>query len=236
MASFGAASQYRLAGALLMLAFVSFAIGATLPLVGDKGNSDIFTLPAREHLQAVASNSAAWSWANLLMGAGVLLLVLGMTVVTTMLERADERVLSRIAMTGLLLAAFLWLVYSTFRSTVTVSAAQETLTGAVPSYFPPLARWAAGLFQVYIVLGCLGLAAIGGSLILAGLVPGWTGWATIAMSAATLAHLLGTGDTLPAFHYVPALLIGVVLLTRGRRLPASALKPREPSNQPERSG
>ncbi|MQA82515.1 MAG: hypothetical protein GEV10_29320 [Streptosporangiales bacterium] len=224
MARFDGASRYRLAGALLVLAFVSFAVGATLPLMGGKGNANIFTLPVREHLQAVAGNSAVWWWANLLMGAAVVMLVVGMTMVTTMLERVDERVLSRIALTGLLLAALLWLVYSAFRSTVTVSAAQETvLTGAVPPYYEPLARWASGLFQVYIVLGCLGLAALGGSLVLAELVPVWAGWATLAISAATLAHLLSTGDTLPAFHYIPVLLIGILLLKRRGPLPPAAL-------------
>ena len=43
------------AGALLVLAFLLFAIGATLPVVGEQGNSRIYTLPAREHVQAVAS-------------------------------------------------------------------------------------------------------------------------------------------------------------------------------------
>ncbi|TDE01991.1 hypothetical protein [Jiangella asiatica] len=215
MARLDGASQDRLAGALLVLAFASFAIGATLPLVGGNGNAEIFTLPVREHLEAVADNSAAWRWANVLMGAAVVLLIFGMTIVTTMLERVEERLLSRIALTGLLLAALLWLVFTAFRSTVTVSAAQETvLTGAVPTYYQPLARWGSGLFQIYIVLGCLGLAALGGSLVLAGLVSAWAGWATAAISAATLVHFLSAGDTLPAFHYLPSLLIGILLLIR----------------------
>lgn len=204
-----------MAGALLVLAFVVFAVGATLPLVGADGDADIFTLPVGEHLRAVAGMPTTWRWANLLMGAAVVLLVLGTTTVTTLLERDGERVLSRIALTSLLLAAVLWLVICAFRSTVTVDAAQETaLTGAVPPYYEPLAGWVTGLFQAYVVVGCLGLAALGGSLVLAGSVPAWVGWATLVMSVATLVHLLATGDTLPAFHYVPALLIGIVLLIR----------------------
>ena len=49
----------------------------------------------------------------------------------------------------------------------------------------------------------------------AGLLPAWAGWATLLFSIAMLILLLIMGDTLPAFHYVPALLIGILLLVRG---------------------
>jgi hypothetical protein len=39
-------NQHRLTGVLFILAFISFAIGGTLPVVGAKGNMRIFTLPA----------------------------------------------------------------------------------------------------------------------------------------------------------------------------------------------
>ena len=215
MAALTDASQYRLAGVLLVLAFVVFAIGAVQPILGAKGNIDIFTLPAREHLQAVADNPAAWRRANLLMGGAILPLVFATSMVTAVLERLDERMLSRIAFTAMLLAALLWLAFSAFRATFTIGAAEEmVLTGTMPAYYEPLARWGYGMFQVYIVLGCLGLAALGGSLLLTGLIPAWAGWVAIAMTAATLAHLLISGDTLPAFHYFPALLIGILLLIR----------------------
>ncbi len=56
---------HRLTGVLLIVAFISFAIGGILPIVGEKGNMGIFTLPVREHLQAVAENAIAWRWANM---------------------------------------------------------------------------------------------------------------------------------------------------------------------------
>lgn len=208
-------TPYRLAGALFALAFVTFAIGAVLPILGDQGNIDIFTLPVREHLQAVAINSVAWRWTNVLMGAAILPLVFATSILTAVLERLDERLLSRIAFTGMLLATVLWLIFSVFRATVTIGAAEELArTDVMPAYYEQLARWGYGLFQVYIVLGCLGLAALAGSLLLAGVIPVWAGWVAIGLCAATLAHLLITGDTLPAFHYFPALLLGIVLLIR----------------------
>ena len=50
------------AGILLVLAFVSFSIGATLPLVGEKGDSRFFGLGPRDYLQAIGRNPVAWRW------------------------------------------------------------------------------------------------------------------------------------------------------------------------------
>ena len=38
-------------------------------------------------------------------------------------------------------------------------------------------------------------------------------WGTIIFSTGTLIHLLSSGNTLPAFHYFPPLLIGILLLS-----------------------
>ena len=212
-------NEYRLAGLLLIAAFISFAIGATLPIVGEKGNMGIFTLPVREHLLAVADNPAAWRWANIFMGAAAVILLAGLTMLTTILEGANERMLSRLGLVGFLLAAALWVIFSAYRATVTITAAQEMsstgTTGAVPAYYEPVAQWGFALFYVYAVVGFLALAAYGGSLLQADLLPAWVGWATIVISILALIQLLVTGDTLPAFHYMPPLLIGIFLMFRG---------------------
>jgi hypothetical protein len=133
---------------------------------------------------------------------------------TTILEGAHERVFSRLV--GLLLAAVLWVIFSEFRAVITVRAAEVlTATGAVPTYYEPLAKFGFALFYVYAVVGFLALAAYGGSLLQVGLLPAWAGWATLLFSIAMLILLLIMGDTLPAFHYVPALLIGILILVRG---------------------
>ena len=209
-------NDYRLTAIPLILAFISFAIGATLPIVGEKGNMRIFTLPVREQLLAVADNAAVWRWANIFMGAAAVLLLVGLTMLTTILEGAGERVLSRIGLVGVLLAVVLWVVFSAHRAVITVRAAQETTgTGTVPAYYEPLAQWGFALFYVYAVVGFLALAAYGGSLLQVGLLPAWAGWGTIIFSIAMLVLLLITGNTLPAFHYFPPLLIGILLLMRG---------------------
>jgi hypothetical protein len=55
-------NDHRLSGIVLILAFISFAIGGTLPVMGEKGSMRIFTLPAREQLLAVAENVIVWRW------------------------------------------------------------------------------------------------------------------------------------------------------------------------------
>src|SRR5215207_11057490 len=65
-------NEHSLTAIPLILAFISFAIGATLPVVGEKGNIRIFTLPVREQLLAVADNAVVWRWANIFMGAAAI--------------------------------------------------------------------------------------------------------------------------------------------------------------------
>jgi hypothetical protein len=164
-------------------------------------------------LLAVADNATVWRWANIVMGTASCLLVAGLTVVTTILEESGERVLSRLGLVAMLMAAVLWLAVSAFRAVVTVEAARETVaTGVVPTYFEPLSRWAFVLFYVYAIIGFLALAACGTSVLRAGLVATWAGWSTVVFSVAMLALLFAVGDTLPAFHYVPPLLIGILLV------------------------
>jgi hypothetical protein len=216
MAGLKILNEQQVAGVLLILAFISFAIGATLPLMGARGNFSIYTLPVRAYLLAIAKNVVVWRWANIFMGAAGVVLIAGLTMLTTILEGAGERLLSRLGLAGLLLAVILWVVFSAFRATVTIGAAQETVTtGTIPPYYEPLAHWVSTLFYVYALAGFLALAAYGGSLLQAGLLPAWVAWGTILFSTATLALLLITGDTLPAFHYLPPLLIGILLLIRG---------------------
>ena len=135
-------NESRVTGVLLVVAFVLFAIGGTLPVVGEKGNMGIFTLPVREHLLAVAKNPIAWRWANIFMGTAAVVLLAGLSMLTTILEGANERVFSRLGLVGFLLAAVLWVIFSAFRAVITVWVAhQMTATGAVPTYYEPLAKF-----------------------------------------------------------------------------------------------
>lgn len=170
----------------------------------------------REHLLAVADNATIWRWANGFMGAAAVVLLGGLCLLTTLLEAADERLASRLGLVGWLVSAVLWVIFSVFRGTVTVHAAQElSTTGAAPAGYESFARWGFRVFYVSAAIGFLALASYGGALLQTELVPAWAGWAAILFSLALLVQLFITGDTLPAFHYVPPLMIGVLLLIHG---------------------
>src|SRR5690242_18992393 len=131
MITTGLVNAQRVTGIVLILAFVSFAIGGTLPVVGERGNPRIFTLPLRDHLQAVASNAVVWRWANVFRGTAGILLLAGLWRLTALLVQAGERLFSRLGLAAMLVSAVLWVVFSAFRGIVTVNAAVEmTSTGA----------------------------------------------------------------------------------------------------------
>src|SRR5215472_12665601 len=200
----GLFNEHRLTGALLIVAGTLFVIGAAFPVFGEKGNFNIYTLPVQEHLQAIAKNTNAWRWGNLFMGSAIVALLAGLSMLTTLLEGANERAFSRLGLVGMLLAAGLWVIFSAFRTIVTVWAAQEmTATGAVPTFYEPLAKFAFALFFIYALVGFLALASYGASVLQVGLLPAWAGWATLLFSIAMLILLLIQGDTLPLFHYLP---------------------------------
>jgi hypothetical protein len=206
-------NERLLAGMLLILPFILFAIGGTLPILGEKGNLRIFSLPAREHLLAVAANAGAWRWANVFMGAAAVTLLAGLIMLTTMLDQAGERTLSRLGLVGFLLSTILWVIFSIIRGVVTPAVAAEIATSnAPPPYYETLARWTFALFFVSAIAGFLALASYGASLLQAELVPAWVGWVTLLVNLVFLIHLLITGDTLPAFLYLTPLLIGIFLL------------------------
>jgi hypothetical protein len=209
-------NEYRVTGTLLILAFISFAIGATLSVVGEKGNARIFTLPVRDYLVAVADNAVVWRWANLCLGAAAVLLLAGLWMLTALLMRAGERTFSRLGLAAMRVAAVLGVIFSVYRGSVTVRAAEEmAATGAAPASYEALARWGFRLFFIYAVVGVFALAAYGVSLLQVAFVPAWASWVTIVFSVALLILLFSMGDTLPAFHYLPGLLIAILLLLNG---------------------
>jgi hypothetical protein len=133
----------RLAGVLLILSGIVFAVGRSLPILGDNGNFRIYTLPVREHLVAVAASPLVWRWTNVLMGAAAVVLLVALAMLSAILGAHAARATSWLSLVGFVIAAVLWLMFSAFRGAVTTAAAQETIaSGAIPPYYQPLARWA----------------------------------------------------------------------------------------------
>jgi hypothetical protein len=203
-------SDHFIAGALLTLSFALFAVGAALPLVGERGTLRIYTLPAEDQLDAIGLNPSAWRRANLFMGAAAIALLSGLAVLKALLGDAT---LARLGLTVFTIAAVVWVLFSAYRATVPIQVAEVVAGGgSLPAYHHALAQWAGALFTTYATLAFLSLAAYGGAIVQTGLIASWVGWATIIFSLGLLLVMLVMGDTLPAFHYFPPLLIGILLL------------------------
>lgn len=205
-------SETFITGGLLTLSFALFAVGSALPLVGKRGNPRIYTLPSEDQLDAIGLNPGAWRWANVVMGTAGILLASGLALLTPLLGDAT---LARLGLTIFTVAVVLWVVFSAYRATLPIQVA-DVITGdrSLTAYHQTLAQWAGALFTTYATLAFLALAAYGGAIIQTGLLAGWVGWATIIFSLGLLMLMLVMGDTLPAFHYFPPLLIGILLLIR----------------------
>jgi hypothetical protein len=201
---------------LLLLSGVAFGGGASIPLFGEHGEPRIYTLPEDDYLAAIGRNVRAWRWANVAMGSAVVLLTLGLAALSVLLADAGAPVLASLAGASFLVAAITWVVFSAYRATVPVRVARDRVRdGRIPTYYSAVGEWAGVLFKTYAVVGFLSLAFYGAGIVVTGLVPVWAGWATIVFGLGLLAHLLIAGDTLPAFHYMPPLLIAVLLLRGG---------------------
>jgi hypothetical protein len=205
-------TAHRATGILLILAFISFAIGASVPIFGEKGNWNIYTLPVRAQLEAIANNTLAWRMANVFMGLAILFLLAGLWMLTALLGQAGEHLFSRLGLALMLVAAALWVIFSVYRGVATAQAAQElSATDALPAWYEALAPWGFRLFYVYAILAYLALAVYGVALLQVSLFPAWVGWGPLIYSLALLVLLFIQGDSLPAFHYVPGVLIGILL-------------------------
>jgi hypothetical protein len=207
-------THLRVAALLLVGGWVSFWAGAFTP-----PSRWFFPIPVREYLELIAANRGTWLWVAASFAVGVLLTLAGFIVLGVALRAAADHVWSELGQAAFLFGSVLWLASLAFRATVTVAAAQETVSsGVVPPWFEPLRAWSAVLFGVYMVLAYLALAAYGKALLATGLAPRWLAWTHVVFG---LLGAVGFIARVPVFnpplmiHLVPGIL-GVVLLARRR--------------------
>ena len=178
------------AGAVLILSFVALAVGATMYWIrgGLRGGAP----PTRAYLV----------WERSFIMAAVVLTAVGLVLLEGVLQDSAGRVLARVGATAYLFGG------------VMVVAAEASGLKQGPHDDGSEQIWAPVV--VYVVLALLAQAAIGGSLLQAGVLPGWIGWATIAWSAAwLLAYAIKRGDIyIPFVHHTMPLMIGIALVSQ----------------------
>lgn len=136
-------------------------------------------------------------WERVFVMAAVVATVLGLELLDDLLRAAGELVDAPLGFTLYLLGAAIVLV------------AETTFLSTREWHTPPLVA--------YIVLACLGQAAMGVAILRSGLVASWVGWATILWNVGcpvALATFSRRDLYFPVLHHVAPLVIGAALLAR----------------------
>lgn len=205
-------------GVLLLTGFVLFAGGVMLPERGGIGRR-VWSVPHEE----VGKNPRIWKTANVLFIASGVASAAGIVSMGILLFGSGSRLLAPIAATLFVLATLLWIVFSAFRSGVIPWAAASWMReGATPPVYEPLSSWAYVLGSVYMMLGYLSAATLGGALLQAHFLPSWIGWfgivwgllfaGVMAIGWPRPAGEEGTIAHIPAWVQIVPSVIGIVVI------------------------
>ena len=205
------ASNHPLLGWLLVAGPVLFMIGAFGWKPWD------FDRPLEHALPRIAAQPLLWRWIHGWIGLGVVVSAAALASFQSLACERGERVLAPFAAVLYALGAGAMLLTLTFRLTVEVAAADQTVAaGRIPTAYLPLHQWAGMLFSSYMLLSHLAAMALGISVLRVGTLQAWVG-----PSALALGLLLGTGYvvvgnvfSMPILAQIVPLILGIALLRR----------------------
>jgi len=207
------------AAALLLGGLLSFAVGAGIPTRWPPASlyPEVWGASLERYLELIAQHRRSWTWVNELMIAAVVLNAAGLAALAA---RAGQPFVTAGA-AGFGIASVFWLILSSFRTTVSVRAADEfAATKRLPEAFTALDPWIGMSFQLYTAIGHGSQAAVGLGLLETALVPNWIAWFTTVLGLAGLLSQLPGFSRIPGLQsffipivmHVPPALIGVALL------------------------
>lgn len=172
----------------------------------------IWSMPRDAFVATVASHRVAWAWLNagftlasIATAAGLLALAGGMPDTAT-----SAAVLA--CTVGYSIGAVLWCAVLAIRTRSTPLLAD---LGADELDLPQtrlLDAATTGLFQAFVLITAMSLAALGAVLLMTGTTPAWVAAALLLTGTAATAWLLRTGDLIPAVLYLPTALLGITLV------------------------
>jgi len=195
-----------------ILLFVGGIGGFALAAPSATVSSAIWTGSPDVALPLIARHSTIWRLANIGFVVATVLSAAGLFVLSSSLGANGEG-LARAAAVAYAMAGTAWLVTLSIRLGITPGVAARYVADAtLDPAFAPLAGLGGVLFAAFILVGTSSLVALGAAVVLGGVLPAWTGWVILALSVAILGGYLLTGDTLPAFVYLPTIMLGIVLL------------------------
>jgi len=128
----------------------------------------VWSAPLERYLQLIGQHRRAWLWANGFMLTAAVLNATGLAVLA--FQANQPPIVAGAA--GYSIAAVFWILIVTFRSTVSIWAADELeISHRVPDSFVGIDRWSGMNFQLYTAMGHAAQAVVGLGLLATPLVP-----------------------------------------------------------------
>jgi hypothetical protein len=177
----------RVTGLVLLTILPVMVIAFGLIAVSGSGGSytKAVTAASPDNLIAIATLGNTWVQAMGLFTAMIVIMTIGLGLLTLSLYRAGSRMLAPSALILFGFSATFFLLWLAFESTVTVWAAQETVRQTIaPALYDPLSRWNEGMFQTFMLLAYLAIAAFGGAMLRTRAIATWVAWFSIGLGCA----------------------------------------------------
>lgn len=200
-------SGVTLTGWLLVVGPVLFLVGAGAYFW------TVMRAPRDQYLASIHGRPGPWRFANLCLLAGTVVTTAGLDFVPAQVVDSGTALLAAAGAVSFNVAAVLWAVSLVHRLAVVPTVASRfAATGMVDPAAEIADRWAGGLFGAFVVLGAVGLIAVGLALAVGGPVSSLVGAGTSVFALLVLGGFVIAGDVPPLTLFLPPLAIGLALL------------------------
>lgn len=203
-------NQARIAGGFLVASLLVLLLDLLIMIA--TGAASAFPAIISGRLAEVAPYTATFRLLILGFVIGWIVQLLGLALLARLLVQAGSEQLAIVAITLILVAVVISILYSTFRMSVELWVAQEAArNGTIPAFYEPIRAWTGDFFRVATRVYHLGVAGFGLAIIRTGFPAPWIGWLAVGWSVFWLiGGLFGLG--IPAIPLIMPVAIGFALL------------------------
>ena len=156
----------------------------------------------KEFLEIIGVNTKAWRKSAAWLGIGTVLNILGIGLLTILINEAGGQLLGTSSLLIFLSGALFWIVGMAFRIGVEPLAAEQLAeTSDVPAWFEGIQAWNTSLGLIYMVLGYIATAIVGWALIETSLVSVLIGLISLVFGAGGAISMLTNSPKYPGTEY-----------------------------------
>lgn len=204
-----AAYQGKVAGAALLLSFLSISVGFVVVIAQGKFQGLAAAFRGVEGIGEGATGLSILAQAGL---PSTVFQLIGFGILAAMLHEAGEVSIATVAFGLLIFASAFFALKGSFEGDMTVWAARQwASTGSVPAMYEALHTWINNAGRVGYIALIVAMAGFGWGALRVGLLAPWVNWASIGWSLLWfLAYLVNVG--FPAIILFYPLIFGIGLL------------------------